>query len=229
MRLSVLLSVALSQIGFVCAYLIFVSQNTNAIVQTFTKCTFQDIQEKYPACCADSSGFDPSHGDPIGTQHVCQCIHHRRNRLSVVLLDPTPGSTWSWTGHCAVQPERLCALHRHSCILLRRNRIEHVFIVFFAWSRRASYSTRWSGNLNILLSSSIMIVIPITESMVEPEKFPRVLAVTMAIVALIFGSVGALCYSSFGSEIQTIVLLNFPVRDGMTILSVPLMLSPAYH
>jgi amino acid permease len=65
--------------------------------------------------------------------------------------------------------------------------------------------------------------------MVEPEKFPRVLAVTMAIVALIFGSVGALCYSSFGSEIQTIVLLNFPVRDGMTILSVPLMLSPAYH
>lgn len=91
---------------------------------------------------------------------------------------------------------------------------------------------------NALLSPSTMIVIPITESMTEPEKFPRVLAVTMAIVALIFGSVGALCYSSFGSEIQTIVLLNLPVRDGMTItveilyscaiiLSVPLMLSPA--
>lgn len=85
---------------------------------------------------------------------------------------------------------------------------------------------------------STVIVIPITESMAEPEKFPRVLAVTMTIVASIFGSVGALCYSSFGSEIQTIVLLNLPIRDSMTItveilyscaiiLSVPLMLSPA--
>lgn len=47
MRLAVLLSVALSQIGFVCAYLIFVSQNINAVIQTFTECMFHGIQEKY--------------------------------------------------------------------------------------------------------------------------------------------------------------------------------------
>lgn len=47
MRLAVLVSVALSQIGFCCAYLIFVSQNIDAVVQTFTKCTFHGIKEKY--------------------------------------------------------------------------------------------------------------------------------------------------------------------------------------
>ncbi|KAF9354358.1 neutral amino acid transporter [Mortierella sp. AD094] len=84
----------------------------------------------------------------------------------------------------------------------------------------------------------IGLIIPITESMAEPEKFPRVLAMTMTVVTMIFGSVGALCYSSFGSKVQTIVLLNLPIRGEMTItveilyscaiiLSVPLMLSPA--
>lgn len=74
--------------------------------------------------------------------------------------------------------------------------------------------------------------------MAEPEKFPRVLAITMTIVTAIFASVGALCYSAFGSNVQTIVLMNLPVTGGMTvtvellyscaiILSVPLMLSPA--
>lgn len=74
--------------------------------------------------------------------------------------------------------------------------------------------------------------------MAEPEKFPRVLAITMTIVTLIFTSIGALCYAAFGSNVQTIVLLNLPIQGGMTvtveilyslaiILSVPLMLSPA--
>lgn len=74
--------------------------------------------------------------------------------------------------------------------------------------------------------------------MAEPEKFPRVLAITMTIVTLIFTSVSALCYAAFGSNVQTIVLLNLPIQGGMTvtveilyslaiILSVPLMLSPA--
>lgn len=45
-RIAVLISVFLSQVGFCCAYLIFVAENVDAIVQTFTKCTFHGIQEK---------------------------------------------------------------------------------------------------------------------------------------------------------------------------------------
>lgn len=74
--------------------------------------------------------------------------------------------------------------------------------------------------------------------MAEPEKFPKVLAITISIVGFIFASVGALCYAAFGSNVQTIVVLNLPVTSGWTItveilyslaiiLSVPLMLSPA--
>ena len=38
---------ALSQIGFVCAYLIFVSQNLDAVVQTFSKCKLHRIAQRY--------------------------------------------------------------------------------------------------------------------------------------------------------------------------------------
>ncbi|KAK3813010.1 MAG: transmembrane amino acid transporter protein-domain-containing protein [Benniella sp.] len=210
MRLSVFLSVALSQIGFVCAYLIFVSQNINAIVQTFTKCTFQDIQEKYYI-------FIP-----------------------LVVLIPL-------------------VLIRRMAVLSVPSMFANVFIIVgivYLWYYSIQHLVQHGAGPDIALFNQndfalfigtavfsfegigLSKFIPITESMAEPEKFPRVLAVTMAVVALIFGSVGALCYSSFGSEIQTIVLLNLPVRDGMTItveilyscaiiLSVPLMLSPA--
>ncbi|KAI8363530.1 transmembrane amino acid transporter protein-domain-containing protein [Mortierella sp. GBAus27b] len=208
MRLAVLLSVAISQVGFVCAYLIFVSQNINAVVQTFTKCTFHGIPEKYYIL------------------------------LSLVVLIPL-------------------VLIRRMAILSVPSMFANLFIIFgivYLWYYSVQHLVQHGAGPNIALFNrddfalfigtavfsfeGIGLIIPITESMAEPEKFPRVLAMTMAIVTLIFGSIGALCYSSFGSEIQTIVLLNLPIQDGMTItveilyscaiiLSVPLMLSPA--
>ncbi|KAG0047898.1 neutral amino acid transporter [Gryganskiella cystojenkinii] len=208
MRLTVLLAVALSQIGFVCAYLIFVSQNLSAVVQTFTKCQFHGIAEKYYIL------------------------------IPLVVLIPL-------------------VLIRRMAILSLPSMLANVFIIFgivYLWYFSINNLAHYGAGPDIKLFNSddfalfigtavfsfegIGLIIPITESMAEPEKFPQVLAITMTIVALIFGSVGALCYSAFGSKIQTIVLLNLPVRDGMTItvellyslaiiLSVPLMLSPA--
>jgi len=47
--------------------------------------------------------------------------------------------------------------------------------------------------------------------MAEPERLPRVVAITMTIVTLIFTSVGALYYAAFDSNVQTIALLNLPI------------------
>ncbi|KAF8941572.1 neutral amino acid transporter [Dissophora ornata] len=208
MRLTVLLAVALSQIGFVCAYMIFVSQNIHAVVQTFTRCTFHDIQEKFYIL------------------------------TPLVVLIPL-------------------VLIRRMAILSLPCMFANIFIIFglvYLWYYSINNLAHHGTGPNIALFNSesfalfigtavfsfegVSLIIPITESMAEPEKFPRVLAVTMTIVTIIFGSVGALCYLSFGSQIQTIVLLNLPIKDGITItvevlysctiiLSIPLMLSPA--
>lgn len=57
------------------------------------------------------------------------------------------------------------------------------------------------------------LVIPITEAMAEPEKFPRALTGVMILVAFLFGGSGALGYATFGSDIQTVVLSNMPQDD----------------
>jgi proton-coupled amino acid transporter len=56
-------------------------------------------------------------------------------------------------------------------------------------------------------------VIPITESMKEPQKFPRALTGVMITVALLFTSFGVLGYSAYGSDIQTVVLVNLPQEE----------------
>ncbi|KAF9334055.1 neutral amino acid transporter [Podila minutissima] len=208
MRVAVLLSVALSQIGFVCAYLIFVSQNLDAVVQTFTKCTFHKISQKYYIL------------------------------IPLVVLIPL-------------------VLIRRMSILSIPSMFANLFIIFgivYLWYFSINNLVHHGAGPNINLFNKddfalligtavfsyegIGLVIPITESMAEPEKFPRVLAITMTIVTVIFTSVGALCYAAFGRNVQTIVLLNLPIQGGMTvtveilyslaiILSVPLMLSPA--
>lgn len=53
-------------------------------------------------------------------------------------------------------------------------------------------------------------VIPITESMKEPKKFPAVLSMVMGVVAVLFGGAGALGYLTYGSDIQTVVIVNLP-------------------
>ncbi|KAG0240774.1 neutral amino acid transporter [Mortierella sp. GBA43] len=208
MRLAVLVSVALSQVGFCCAYLIFISQNIDAVVQTFTRCTFHGIKEKY---------------------YILICL---------VVLIPL-------------------VLIRRMSILSLPSMVANLFIIFgivYLWYFSIHSLADNGTGPNIALFNrddfalfigtavfsfeGIGLVVPITESMAEPEKFPRVLTLTITVVALIFMSVGALCYSAFGSNVQTIVILNLPIKDGWTvtvevlyslamILSIPLMLSPA--
>lgn len=207
-RYAVLVSVFLSQVGFCCAYLIFVAENVDAVVQTFTRCTFHGIQEKIYIF------------------------------LPLIVLIPL-------------------VLIRKMEILSLPSMLANLFIIFgivYLWYFSIHHLAVEGVGPNIKLFNQndfalligtivfsfegIGLVVPITESMAEPEKFPKVLAITITVVAVIFGSVGALCYAAFGDTIQTIVVLNLPVTSGWTItveilyslaiiLSVPLMLSPA--
>jgi amino acid permease len=83
----------------------------------------------------------------------------------------------------------------------------------------------------------IGLIIPITESMKEPQKFPKVLSGVMVFVMALFAGSGVLAYSTYGSDIQTVVLVNLPASKFVTAvqflyavaisLSTPLQLFPA--
>ncbi|ODN95920.1 solute carrier family 36 (proton-coupled amino acid transporter) [Cryptococcus wingfieldii CBS 7118] len=84
----------------------------------------------------------------------------------------------------------------------------------------------------------IGLVIPITESMKEPKKFPKLLSGIMVLVAVLFAGAGVMSYAAYGSEIQTVVIVNLPQDDKFVqavqflysvaiLLSSPLQLFPA--
>lgn len=84
----------------------------------------------------------------------------------------------------------------------------------------------------------IGLIIPITESMKEPERFPPALAGVMVGVMALFATSGALSYMAFGSKVQTVVISNLPQSSKFVqalqflyslaiLLSTPLQLFPA--
>lgn len=62
----------------------------------------------------------------------------------------------------------------------------------------------------IFTFEGIGLILPIQSSMKKPENFNKLLYLVMFIITVIFTSVGALCYATFGSETQTEIISNFP-------------------
>jgi proton-coupled amino acid transporter len=83
----------------------------------------------------------------------------------------------------------------------------------------------------------IGLLIPIQESMREPEKFNKLLLLVMIIVTIVFTTIASLSYLSFGDDIHTIILMDFPMTKLTTtiqflysiaiLLSTPIQLFPA--
>ncbi|KAK0547646.1 hypothetical protein OC845_003975 [Tilletia horrida] len=82
------------------------------------------------------------------------------------------------------------------------------------------------------------LVIPITEAMREPERFPGVLTSVMLGTMVLFSSAGVLGYAAFGNKVQTVVISNLPQNSRFVqalqciysiaiLLSAPLQLFPA--
>lgn len=90
----------------------------------------------------------------------------------------------------------------------------------------------------IFTFEGIGLIIPIQESMKQPEKFPRVMFAVMVIITTLFVTMGAVSYAAYGSKTETVVLLNLPQDSKLVnatqflysiaiLLSTPLQLFPA--
>ncbi|KAK5092279.1 hypothetical protein LTR24_005416 [Lithohypha guttulata] len=62
----------------------------------------------------------------------------------------------------------------------------------------------------IFTFEGIGLILPIQSSMKKPAKFEWLLGTVMFIVTVIFCSVGALCYATFGSDVKIEVIDNYP-------------------
>lgn len=78
----------------------------------------------------------------------------------------------------------------------------------------------------IFTFEGIGLLLPIQSSMKEPGKFSRLLYLVMFLITIIFTSVGALCYLTFGSQTQTEVISNFP-QDSKLVNAVQFLYSLA--
>lgn len=206
MRVAVLVAITLSQIGFVCAYMIFVAENLQSLILTFSRCRVSIPM--HLLILAQSFAFIPL------------AMIRKIQRLSVFAL------------------------------------IADVFIVvgltylFFydfkeLFTQGIAQVELWNPTLFPLFIGTaaftfegIGLVIPITESMKEPKKFPHVLKRTLCAITVLFISIGAVSYMTFGDKVETIILLNLPSKDPIVssiqtlyslaiCLSIPLQLFPA--
>ena len=67
----------------------------------------------------------------------------------------------------------------------------------------------------IFTFEGIGLLLPIQSSMAQPEKFSRLLYVVMVIITIIFTSIGALCYATFGDQTRVEIISNYPQNSKL--------------
>ncbi|KAK3054013.1 hypothetical protein LTR09_004789 [Extremus antarcticus] len=78
----------------------------------------------------------------------------------------------------------------------------------------------------IFTFEGIGLILPIQSSMREPQKFSFLLYMVMFIITVVFTSVGALCYATFGDETKIQIISNFP-QDSKLVNAVQFLYSMA--
>ncbi|KAI8344933.1 transmembrane amino acid transporter protein-domain-containing protein [Blakeslea trispora] len=206
MRMLVLIGITTSQIGFVCAYMVFVAQNLQALIEAVSNCK-TNIPLHY-LILVQIAVFVPL------------AMIRKIQKLSVFALI---ADAFILIG--------LSYLYYYDFLTLALEGVGKV-----EWIINPASFPMFIGTA-VFTFEGVGLIIPITESMKEPKKFPKVLSGTMIFITLLFISVGLLSYLAFGDEVQTVILLNLPVSPvvntiqglyAMAIcLSIPLQLFPA--
>ncbi|GAB1319774.1 hypothetical protein MFIFM68171_09984 [Madurella fahalii] len=196
MRALILFSIALSQLGFVCAGIVFVAEN---LVTFFNAVT--------------ATGESPF--SPAGLI-----------ALQLIILIPL-----SWIRN--ISKLGAAALLADVCILIGVSYIYwftstsltaegmHPSVVLF----NPDKYTLTIGSA-IFTFEGIGLILPIESSMAEPQKFEGLLGLVMVLITVVFTSVGAVCYATFGSTTQIQIINNFP-QDSKLVNAVQLLYSVA--
>jgi proton-coupled amino acid transporter len=191
MRTLILFSIALSQLGFVCAGMVFVAENLETFFHAVT------------------GGQNPfSSAGLIAMQ--------------LIILVPL-----AWIRNISkLGPVALLA---DACIL--------VGVSYIYWYTSTSLSSTGLDPTVVLFNPNhytltigaaiftfegIGLILPIQSSMANPHHFEPLLGLVMLLITIVFTSVGALCYATFGEKTEIEIINNFP-QDSPLVNSVQLL------
>ena len=195
MRSLILASITISQLGFVCAGIVFVAENLYA---------FLDAVVKGPA--------------PLPLQALIA--------LQLVVLIPLSViRNISKLGPAALLADAfiligLSYIYYFDIAVLAKQGIHETVQLF-----NPEHFTLTIGSA-IFTFEGIGLILPIQSSMKKPQNFEWLLWVVMLIITVIFTSVGALCYATFGSDTQIEIISNYP-QDSKLVNAVQFLYSMA--
>ncbi|KAM7197591.1 Transmembrane amino acid transporter domain containing protein [Rhypophila sp. PSN 637] len=198
MRSLILASITLSQLGFVCAGIVFVAENMITFLNAVTE------------------GDKP----PLSTMSLIA--------LQLVILIPL-----SWIRNIAkLGPAALLA---DVCILIG---VSYIYTYDFSalaernWRMHDSVVLFNPDKYTMMIGSAIFtfegigLILPIQSSMADPHRFEWLLGMVMVIITVLFTSVGALCYATFGENTEIEIINNFP-QDSKLVNAVQFLYSVA--
>ncbi|TKA65003.1 hypothetical protein B0A55_09434 [Friedmanniomyces simplex] len=182
LRSLILASITLSQLGFVCAGIIFTAEDLLAF--------------------ADAVSWSSRSGQPFGANSLIALQF-------IVLLPMALIRNISKLGPAALLADVFIL-------------IGLVYIWYYDITSLANYGIAPSVVLfnpsafTLTIGSAIFtfegigLILPIQSSMKKPEHFSTLLYIVMGIITVIFTSIGALCYATFGDETKIQIISNFP-------------------
>lgn len=195
LRATILGSITISQIGFVCAGIVFVAENLFAFSEAVT------------------NGPAPV---PIKALIAIQLI---------VLIPLAFIRNISKLGPAALLADifiiiGLGYIYYFDIATLATNGIDPSVTLF-----NPAHFTLTVGSA-IFTFEGIGLILPIQSSMKKPQNFEWLLAVVMLLITVVFTSVGALCYATFGTNTQIEIISNFP-QDSRLVQAVQFLYSMA--
>ncbi|ODV85066.1 hypothetical protein CANARDRAFT_199552 [[Candida] arabinofermentans NRRL YB-2248] len=204
MKILILFSIVLSQIGFVAAYTIFTAENLKAFIKNFF-------------------GLELS----VGFFVVVECFVFMPMSL---FRNITKLSLAALMANIFILGGLITIVYFSSLDLIANGPADVAAFNHDSWSLFIGVA--------IFAFEGIGLIIPVQESMAHPEQYPAVLFAVIAVCSVLFIGVGSLGYITYGSDVQTVVILNLP-QDSLAVnciqffyalailLSAPLQLLPA--
>jgi solute carrier family 36 (proton-coupled amino acid transporter) len=195
MRLVILASIVVSQIGFVCAYTIFTAENLSAFVSAVTR---------------GQHSMDARLLILLQIVVLLPCGFASPPYIRILIVAMIRDiSKLSGT-----------ALIADFFIMLGLIVLYYFDIFTLATKGVADITLFNSQDFVLFLGTAafafegIGLVIPIQESMRRPEKFKFVLTGVMIILILVFTSMGTLSYAAYGSAVKTVIISSLPQDSG---------------
>lgn len=210
MKIIILISLAISQIGFSGAYVIFTSKNLKAFIENVTNI------ENVPTISL------------FIFQGICFIPLSFVRNVSKLSLPSLVANVFILVGLMIV----VYYSSVQFCINQNFQAAEGII-----WTFNDNNWTIFIGTA-IFAFEGIGLIIPIQDSMKHPQDFPLVLSLVIGTVTMFFIIVGTIGYLAYGKYIETVILLNLPQNSifvnliqlfySMAImLSTPLQLFPA--